>query len=341
MLPVPKVEVVDFSANNALANAYVVISRIPGHDLDHLESGKYPSGLSQQSRCSIAKKWAKMLLEIQATSGPMPGRIKCIDNGDGTQTFEVVPFQRKRVPGQGSKGLFDDCFVDEAGVELPGASQIAQKVPFRSTLDWFLSQFERRKNPRDPLSVIHFECLAAVATQIDAAGYMGSNQYTIYHPGLLQSPGNVMIDLGADESLTISGILSWDGAVFHPSFHGCKIPVWLWDGEYSYDKYGNLIEETPVTIEQQQIKQAFENAVGAEYLHRARAPGYGLARQLIPLAMGGRHLGFNFNPDEKVNNLLDLWGTICPLECRRSKESRRRLAITKWIAKKSSRLMVL
>ena len=23
-------------------------------------------------------------------------------------------------------------------------------------------------------------------------------------------------------------------------------------------------------------------------------------------------MGFNFNPDEKVNNLLDLWGTICP-----------------------------
>lgn len=305
-LAVPKVEAVDFTANNALEGPYVIITRIPGQDLDHLDSGKYPSGLSQKQRCSVAREWANMLLEIQATSGPMPGRIKSADNGDGTQTFEVVPFQKKQVPNGGA-GLFDFSIVDETGVELPGANET---LSFKSTLGWFLSQFRHWMNPKDPHNVLRFERLSAVATQMDAAGYMGDNRYTIYHPDLLQSPGNVMIEFSADKLLCISGILDWDGAVFHPSFYGCEIPIWMWDGEYKYDEYGNFVDETPATPEQQQIKQVFEKAVGPGYLHRARAPGYGLARQLIPWAEGGR-IG-NQDPDKTVNDFLDTWGIIRP-----------------------------
>ena len=296
----------DFTADNALEGPYVIITRIPGRDLDHLDSGKYPSGLNQEQRCSVAREWANMLLEIEATSGPMPGRIKSVDNGDGTQIFEIVPFQKKQV-FNGGAGLFDFSFVDEAEVELPGANE---KLPFKSTLDWFLSQFKHWTNPKDPHNVLRFERLSAAATQMDAAGYMDNNRYTIYHPDLLQSPGNVMVEFSADKPLSISGILDWDGAVFNPSFYGCEIPIWMWDGEYKYDEYGNFVDETPATPEQQQIKQVFEKAEGPGYLHRARAPGYGLARQLIPWAESGR-IGSQ-DPDKTVNDFLDAWEIIRP-----------------------------
>ncbi|CAD6581209.1 MAG: hypothetical protein ASARMPRED_000447 [Alectoria sarmentosa] len=305
-LAVPKVKAVDFTADNALKGPYVIVIRIPGRDLDHLDSGKYLSGLSQEQRCSVAREWANMLLEIEATSGPMPGRIKSVDNGDGTQIFEIVPFQKKQV-FNGGAGLFDFSFVDEAGVELPGANET---LPFKSTLDWFLSQFRHWTNAKDPHNVLRFERLSAAATQMDAAGYMGDNRYTVYHPDLLQSPGNVMIEFSADRSLSVSGILDWDGAVFYPSFYGCEMPIWMWDGEYKYDEYGNFVDETPATPEQQQIKQIFEKAVGPGYLHRAWAPGYGLARQLIPWAESGR-IGSQ-DPDKTVNDFLDTWGIIRP-----------------------------
>ena len=60
---------------------------------------------------------------------------------------------------------------------------------------------------------------------MDAAGYMGYNRYTMYYPDLLQSPGNVMVEFSGYESLSISGNLDWDGAVFYLSFYGYEKPI--------------------------------------------------------------------------------------------------------------------
>ena len=84
----------------------------------------------------------------------------------------------------------------------------------------------------------------------------------------------------------------------------------MWDGQYKYDEYGNWVDNTPATPEQQQIKQVFEKAERPGYLHRARAPGYGLARELIPWAESGR-IG-NQGPDKTANDFLDVWGIIRP-----------------------------
>ncbi|CAF9919135.1 MAG: hypothetical protein ALECFALPRED_000979 [Alectoria fallacina] len=129
---------------------------------------------------------------------------------------------------------------------------------------------------------------------MDAAGYMGHNRYTIYHPDLLQSPGNVMIKFSPDKSLSVSGILDWDGAVFYPSFYGCEIPIWIWDGEYKDDE----------------SNRSLEKAVVPGYPHRARAPRYGLARELIPWAESER-IG-NQGPDKTANDFLDVWEIIRP-----------------------------
>lgn len=71
-----------------------------------------------------------------------------------------------------------------------------------------------------------------------------------------------MIKFSPDKSLSVSGILDWDGAVFYPSFYGCEIPIWIWDGEYKDDEYGNFVDNTPATPEQQQIKQVFGKSRG-------------------------------------------------------------------------------
>ena len=322
-LSVPQVEKIDFTSDNALRRPFIILSKLPGFDVGRKANyGEYPRGYSNADQCSLAKVWANMLLDVQATCAPMPGRIKCIDNKDGTHAFEVVPFQKQRAPkDRGPKassnllsGVFSFDLVDLPGIDLSGT---VDEPPFKSTLHWLESQFEHWKSRNGPSDVPRFERLSAVASQMDEAGYLGDNQYSIYHPNLHQSPSNVMaqhtssaIDLNSHDALEISGILDWDGAAFYPSFYGCEMPIWLWEGEYKRDEYGKYIDEQPPTAELRKVKKIFEKAVGPEYLHRARAPGYSLASQLVEWAVSGRF--GTAGADEKVNKFLDAWATICP-----------------------------
>ena len=322
-LSVPQVEHVDFTSDNALRRPHVILSKIPGFDVGRKAIyGKYPRGYTNADQCSLAKVWANMLLDVQATCAPMPGRIKCIDNKDGTHAFEVVPFQEKRAPKErrpkaSSNPLFEvfsSDLVDLPGIDLSGTVDTS---PFKSTLHWLQSQFEHWKGCKGPSGVPRFERLSAVASQMDEAGYLGDNQYSIYHPNLHQSPSNVMaqhtssaIDLNSHDALKISGILDWDGAAFYPSFYGCEMPIWLWEGEYKRDEYGKYKDEQPPTAELRKIKKTFEKAVGPEYLRRTRAPGYGLASQLVEWAASGRFS--TVGADKQVNEFLDAWATICP-----------------------------
>ena len=322
-LSVPQVENVDFTSDNALRRPYVILSKILGFDVGRkVIYGKYPRGYSNADQCSLAKVWANMLLDVQATCAPMPGRIKCIDDKDGTHAFEVVPFQKKRVPKERRpkvvsnplSEVFSFDLVDLPGIELSGT---IDTPPFKSTLHWLQSQFEYWRSHDGPSSVPRFERLSAVASQMDEAGYLGDNQYSIYHPNLHQSPSNVMaqqipnaIDLNSHDALKISGILDWDGAAFYPSFYGCEMPIWLWQGEYKRDEYGKYIDEQPPTAELRKVKKIFEKAVGPEFLRRARAPGYGLASQLVEWAASGCF--GTAGAEKRVNEFLDAWATICP-----------------------------
>ena len=322
-LPVPEVEKVDFTSDNALRRPFVILSKVPGFDVGRKAIyGKYPSGYSNADQCSLAKVWANTLLDVQATCAPMPGRIKCIDNKDGTYAFEVVPFQKQRAPKEprpkASSNPLSKAFsfdlVDLPSIDLSGT---VETPPFKSTLHWLQSQFEHWKSRNDPSAVPRFARLSAVASQMDEAGYLGDNQYSIYHPNLHQSPSNVMaqhtsnaIDLDSHDALQISGILDWDSAAFYPSFYNCEMPIWLWEGEYKRDEYGKYIDEQPPTAELRKVKKIFEKAVGPEYLRRARAPGYGLASQLVKWAVSGRF--GTAGTDERVNKFLDAWARICP-----------------------------
>ena len=322
-LSVPQVEIVDFTSDNALRRPYVILSKIPGFDVGRRPgSGKYPGGYTNADQCSLAKSWANMLLDVQATCAPMPGRIKCIDRKDGSHAFKVVPFQKKRAPRErrpkGSSNLLSEAFsfhlVDLPGVDL---SSNVDTPPFKSTLHWLQSQFEHWKSRNDPSDVPRFERLSAVASQMDEAGYFGDNQYSIYHPNLHQSPRNVIaqhtpssIDLNSHDALEVSGVIDWDGAAFNPSFYGCEVPIWLWEGEYKQDEYGKYIDKQPPTAELRKVKKIFEKAVGPEYLHQARDPGYGLASRLVEWAASGRF--GTAGEDESVNKFLDAWATICP-----------------------------
>ena len=314
-LPVPQVENVDFTSDNALRRPYVILSKIPGFDVVRKAMyGKYPRAYTNADQCSLAKAWANMLLDVQATCTPMPGRIKCIYNDDGTHAFEVVPFQKKRAPKERGPEASSSGLVDLPGIDPSGT---VDTPPFKSTLHWLQSQFEHWKRRNGLSGAPRFERLSAVASQMDEAGYLGDNQYSIYHPNLHQIPSNVMaqhtfstIDPDSHDALEISGILDWDGAAFYPSFYGCEMPIWLWEGEYKRDEYGKYIDEQPPTPELRKVKKIFEKAVGPEYLRRARSPGYGLASQLVDWAASGRF--GTAGADKTVNEFLDAWATICP-----------------------------
>ncbi len=291
-IPVAEIKSVGYDEdNNTLERCYVILSRIPGRDLNHFGDGKYPKGLTHQQQVSVARDLAKILLQSQETSSLMMGCISAIDNEDGSQTFEVSPSH-----DDGKKIV---------KVVLHNASRAIQVSPTKPTLDLLRSQ----SRIWDYEGFRYKEKLFAVAKEMDAAGYLGGNRYTLYHPDVIHSPPNIMANLSSDGSLNISGILDWDGAIFQPWFYGCELPNWIWGAEYRWDKFGNVIDDMPATAEQREIKRIFVDTIGPKWLRQATEPAYGLARQLIYWIQNGI-----WSPDQKmrVEPFLKNWESIRP-----------------------------
>lgn len=299
-LPVPRIKSLDFTTNNSLKSPYVINYRIPGHDLQHLGSGSEFPNLNHQQQCKVAVEFAKSLLQLQATTNVAPGRIEAVTNGDGSQTFAIRPFEVSNSPSA----------MDG---ELDGLSHATNAPSYKSTLDFFLSQFGRWKDVGSDniLKVTYMERLSAVASQMAAVGCLGENRYTLCHLDLIQSPRNIMVNIASDQSLAISGLLDWDDAVFLPSFAGCVLPNWIWAWEGQNDDDENINDDEPATTEQKELKRAFENAVGPEYIHQGRETGFRIARRMIPWALHGIHATWDM---KAVDSFLDDWAAYRPSE---------------------------
>lgn len=299
-LPVPKIKSLDFTKDNSLNSPYVVNYRIPGHDLQHLGSGfDYPN-LSHKQQCTVATEFAKALLQLQATTNAAPGWIEAASNGDGSHTFSVRPFEVSSEPSK----------IDGKLDEL---SHATNAPAFKSTLDFCLSQFQRWKDAgsNDMLKVMYMDRLSAVATQMATAGYLGDNRYTLCHLDLIQSPRNIMVKVALDQSLTISGLLDWDDAVFLPSFVGCVLPTWIWAWEGQIDDDENINDDEPVIDENKELQRLFEDAAGPKVVHQGRETGFRLARRIIPWALHGIHTTWTM---KAADALIDDWAVYRPSE---------------------------
>ncbi|KAM0805813.1 kinase-like domain-containing protein [Usnea florida] len=124
-----------------------------------------------------------------------------------------------------------------------------------------------------------------VAKRMDSLGILGDGQSCLCHFDL--EARNIMVQILPNGSLTISGIVDWDSAVFAPTFASCVPPCWLWTDRVLHDENGNDKFSPPSTQEQEEIKEAFEEIVGFDWEWFAYREEYRLARELFHFAQHG------------------------------------------------------
>ena len=300
-IPVAKIHSCDFTSNNALESPYVIQHRISGQDLQRPSSGLDFPRLKFEQKCTVAREIGKVLRILQETKHSSPGRIEATEDANGAQTFTVKPFEVQLV------ALMDDSELDEA-------SHAPSAPTYDSTLEFFESQFARWKGVAmgiSDLKVTYMERLGAATSQMHTAGYFGNHTYSLCHLDL--NPRNIMTRMEADQSLTLTGILDWDDSVFAPSFLGCAPSTWLWAWKRWADdpEDKNIAKDPPATIEEQQLKDIWEEAVGPDFLPYAYEKGYRLARQLFQWAIHGIHSTWEMKAADKF---LEEWAAIRPQE---------------------------
>lgn len=290
-IPVPEVKYMDFTSDNPLKKSYVIQNRITGHDLQGDMATNYLS-LNHEQKCTFAKEFALLLRELHGLMHPFPGFIESSADSSNDQKFTVRPFDLD---------LFGPNEEPDLNTKLPFFQvrpfeedwQPPKIAPFEQTTYYFmLAQFGRWNAldlRRDPVTIGWSKLqdrLATMAVQMDELGFLGYDLNCLCHLDLLGSPRNIMADIKPDGSLSITGILDWDSAVFAPKFVGCAPPMWLWawDEEGEDEKHAN---DTPSDPKDQEIKKIFEETVGDTFMPYAYKPEYRLARELFRFAKNG------------------------------------------------------
>ena len=317
-IPVPEVVRYDFTKNNPLGSPYLVQTRIPGHNLQNGCSPSCYPNLSHKQKCIVAKEIGRILREIQAVEHSAPGHIEANFDPNGSEDYTVRYLEISEgcegldmEPGLNTNRPFFQPRIYQAN---SGASEgpSTRKRPFKdSTYYFLLVQFGRlmaSQLRRDPATIgwsHHYERLAVMARQMDDLDLLGDDTNCLCHLDLNTAPRNIMAHIDSDESLTISGILDWDSAIFAPRFGGCVPPMWIW--AWSDDEEDEAhANDAPDTLEQQELKQLFEEAVGPKFLEYAYRPEYRLARRLFRIATDGMRYSQDFT---EVESLLAEWAT--------------------------------
>ena len=313
-IPVPDVKYVDFTCDNPLKQCYVIQNRIPGSDLQHHTEPTFYPDLKHEQKCTFAKEFALILRKLHDIIHPFPGLIEASAGSGNDQKFTVRHFDINTVSGYKPE--------PDLNTELP----FFQVRPFvkdwepsetspveQSTYYFMAAQFGRWRAlqlRRDPAIIRWsniYERLVTMADEMEIFGFLGNNENCMCHLDLLGSPRNIMVDIQSDGSLSITGILDWDSAVFAPRFVGCAPPMWLWAWNSEEDEDEKHANDTPTTPENREIKKIFEETVGDRFLMYAYKPEYRLARELFRFAKSGITSNTGFDEAEE---LLNEWNGI-------------------------------
>lgn len=271
-LPVADVIKFDPTTENPLRSGYVVQTRLPGVSLvsiwDELTHGQ---------RYKVAQEVGKIILALQAITNPTPDIIESSSADNGPLKFSVRPFD--------IKSPYDDNWK----AKIPNyASDAENQTAIQTPEEWFGTQFGRwfahelLENPGQILYWDYQYQFVQVTKQMSSLDILGDGCNCLYHFDL--AARNIMVQILADGSLTVTGVLDWDSAAFAPKFVSCAPPSWLWADQKYYDAEEGEASSMPSTPEQKQIKEAFDDVVGFDYTWLAYRPEYRLARELFYFA---------------------------------------------------------
>ena len=299
-IPVPEVIAVDYTSNNLLKDPYVIQKRVPGTSIS---AAKQEREITTEQWCTVAREIGRTMLELQKVTNPTPGLIESSSNEDGGYSFSVIPFDIK--------------FAHDPGWKEKAAAVTAEKKASvlrhykESTFRFLITQFGRwmadELNQR-PDGIYNWDFmyrLAVVAGQMNKMCLLGDDINCLAHLDL--AGRNIMVEFHPGEPFKITGYLDWDSAVFAPRFVACAPPWWLWqddDDATDYQDDESKANETPAQPHKQEIKRAFEETVGEDFLTYAYEPQFQLARKLFHIALHGN----TSSPQlQLVENFLDEW----------------------------------
>lgn len=313
-IPVAPILKYDLTASNPLKNPFVLQTRVAGHDLQSAAQ-EYPT-LTQAQKCTIARDLAKIYLQMQNLSSPVPGWIDLgPDSSKEAQKFSVHQFNAtfNAVPSPDR----DDKF--ERG---PAPS-------YDSVSSFLINQYARWKTDALPYNILkadYMDRLTRAAWEMDKLDFLGPNEYTLNHPDLSGGPRNIMVYISpTDGSAKISGIIDWDGAAFLPRFASLAPPMWLWNWDKDMERdlddgdWEEGADEVPGTEGEREIKKLFEEGVGEEGLRVMYGMSWRLARKLVDFAVKGLHSSWGFDDCERV---LGVWAECRDSEVRRLRAER-------------------
>lgn len=313
-IPVPEVKYVDYTCNNPLKQCYVIQNRIPGSDLQHHGKPTFYPDLSHEQKCTFAKEFALILLKLNRVMHPIPGLIEASIDSDNHQDFTVRHFELRTPSGYQPELDLNTGLPFFQARPFVKDWEPPESLPFEESTYYFMAaQFGRwqaQSLRRDPASICwsdKYERLATMMAQMHALGFLGNDENCVCHLDLLGSPRNIMAEIKPDGSLSITGILDWDSAVFAPRFVGCAPPMWLWAWNEEDDEDEKHANDTPSTPENQEIKRIFEETVGDWFLLYAYKPEYRLARELFRFAKSGITTSTEY---EEVDELVSEWNGI-------------------------------
>ena len=292
-IPTPEIAFYDTTPENPLKEAYVVYTRIPGHDL-HRSYGS----MDHHHKLAVAEQWGQLLLSELAVRNDFAGVVDATTDNTGTYIYAFRPFQ-----------------VNPEPEDQPQNARLLTK---QSILDIFTLQFERwdaadRRAYPNGVPLDHLAQLTTVAEEMNAADTFDNVYFSLCHLDL--APRNVMATTNRDNSLQISGVLDWDSAVFGSCFVACEPPSWIWawsddeDKNQDDDYQEDHANDTPATSEGQELKRKFEEVVGKEMLRYFYEPQYRLARTLFNIALSSLRSNSAF---PKTDRLLREWEELRP-----------------------------
>ena len=282
-IPVADVIFSDATYDNPLGCPYVIQSRLAGSNLFDL----YLS-LSFEQKKTIASEFGKTLLAEQAVLNAVSGVVEDTRDENGAHSYKIVRFPVDPEP--------------EINPEVQIPSDTASVRNTYLTLFRLREASTRQHIPKATFKADRFKRLAVVAEQMNDVGLFKDIPNCLCHLDLM--PRNMMVDTCGDGSATVSGVLDWDSAIFAPIFVACSPPSWIWNWAEDEEEDPARANDTPETLEMQDLKRIFEETVGPQFLIYSYNPEYQLARRLFDLALHG--IGSNEAIDE-AETLLKEW----------------------------------
>ncbi|KAL9137185.1 MAG: hypothetical protein Q9175_001600 [Cornicularia normoerica] len=308
-IPVATIEATDFTYNNAVGKPYVLQHRIPGRDLDSVWDE-----LSHSQRCVVAEEVGRLIKTLLSVESPVAGTIEAATNGSypTAELPSIIPFILTDAHGDPIEELDSDSPV---GAVSPRSPETTLKF-----FEYYLSRWRKyalaQSLGETDCDVELYDDMLKVVSEMDALGLFKPDLNCLCHLDL--HPRNVMVEICSEDSIQVTGILDWDEAVVAPKFVNCQPPGWLWGYDKDTHTESSILpwpyeldgaNNTPSTLEQQELKCIFDELGGPEYRRLAYDESSRLMRGLYRVAILGLTASWHYTAAERI---VKEWNILRP-----------------------------